>query len=119
MLFLGKPVVMLFLDPGETQVADILSCSQEFLVINAASFITLLAVNLFRFTIQGMGYSALAVCSGVLELVGRVVLAVALVPVFGFTAVCFANPAAWILADLFLLPMYFIGMHRLKKKLVS
>ena len=118
-LFLGKPVVMLFLDPGETQVADILSCSQEFLIVNVASFVTLLAVNLFRFTIQGMGYSALAVCSGVLELVGRVVLAVALVPVFGFTAVCFANPAAWILADFFLLPMYFIGMHRLKKKLVS
>ena len=29
-------------------------------------------------------------------------MALGLVPVLGFTAVCYASPAAWVLADLFL-----------------
>ena len=29
-----------------------------------------------------------------------------LVPVFGFNMACFASPAAWILADCFLIPAY-------------
>jgi hypothetical protein len=34
------------------------------------------------------------------------VVAIFLVPYFGYTAVCFASPVAWILADLFLVPAY-------------
>ena len=35
-----------------------------------------------------------------------------LVPAFGFAAVCFANPMAWVAADLFLIPAY---LHYTKK----
>ena len=65
-----------------------------------------LFVNLLRFTIQGMGYSNLAVTAGVLEMVARGVFGVCLVPWLGFAAVCFASPAAWVMADLFLFPAY-------------
>ena len=61
-------------------------------------------MNLLRFTIQGLGYSELAVFAGVFEMVARGAVALFLVPVFGFNAVCFANPAAWVLADAFLFP---------------
>ena len=44
--------------------------------------------------------------AGVFELVARSAVAWALVGTFGFIAVCFANPAAWIAADCPLLPMY-------------
>ena len=40
----------------------------------------------------------------------------ALVSVFGFTAVCYASPAAWVLADCFLLPAYFVCMKRRAKE---
>ena len=58
--------------------------------------------DLLRFTIQGLGFSNLAVGAGVFEMVARGVFGLCLVPFFGFAAVCFANPAAWVMADVFL-----------------
>ena len=89
--------------------------ARQLLVTNAAFYIPLLGVNLFRFTIQGLGYSNLAVIAGVSEMIARGAVA-ALVSVFGFTAVCYASPAAWVLADCFLIPAYFVCMkHRTKE----
>ena len=77
--------------------------------------IPLLGVNLFRFTIQGLGYSNLAVIAGVFEMIARGAVA-ALVAVFGFTAVCYARPAAWVQADCFLIPAYFVCMKSRTKE---
>ena len=38
-----------------------------------------------------------------------------LVPLFGFNAACFSGPIAWILADSFLIPMYYHVIHRAKR----
>ena len=110
----GGKALMLFLDPAETQTAQILVFGQQFLRVNALCYVWLLMVNLFRFAIQGMGFSNLAILAGVLELVGRAGIALLLAPVLGFDGICLANPAAWILADLFLIPMYFIGVKKLR-----
>ena len=75
-------------------------------------FFPLSLVNIVRFMIQGMGFSPLATCAGVLEMAARGGLAF-LVPAFGFSAACFASPAAWILADAFLIPAYFWCCRRL------
>ena len=45
-------------------------------------------------------------------MIARGVFALCLVPVGGFTAVCLANPAAWVMADIFLFPAYY---HCMKK----
>lgn len=103
----GGELSMLFLN-GESgvDVSRIITMSRQFLIVNAAFYIPLMYVYLLRFTIQGLGYSKLAVFAGVFEMVARGAVALLLVPVFGFWAVCFSNPAAWILADVFLLPAY-------------
>ena len=75
--------------------------------------VPLLFVNLLRFTIQGLGYSEFAVFAGVFEMVARGAFGLCLVPVLGYTAACFASPAAWVMADLFLFPAYF---HCMKKQ---
>lgn len=69
----------------------------ELLVVNAAFYTALMGVNLFRFTIQGLGYSNLAVIAGVFEMIARGGVALGLVPVLGFTAVCYASrrPGSW------------------------
>ena len=66
----------------------------------------LVFVNTVRFMIQGLGYSKLAVLAGVSEMVARSVVGFFLVPIYGYTAACFASPVAWIAADLFLIPAY-------------
>ncbi len=81
-------------------------------MINAAFYVPLTFVNVVRFMIQGMGYSALAVLSGVFEMIGRTAAAIFLIPMIGYTGACFASPIAWILADAFLFPAYFFVRKR-------
>ena len=48
------------------------------------------------------------------EDLARGIVALGLVPVLGFTAVCYASPAAWVMADCFLFPAYFYCVKKRK-----
>ena len=110
----GGSLTVLFLDPGDAAaMEEILPLSQQYLTTCALFYIPLMFVYLLRFTIQGLGYSGLAVVAGVFEMVARGAFALCLVPTLGFDAVCFASPAAWVMADMFLFPAYF---HCMKKQ---
>ena len=100
----GNSMLLLFLDAGET---EILSNAYTFIKTNVLFYFLLAIVNIVRFLIQGMGYSKLAVFAGAFEMIARGLMGFALVPLFGFRAVCFANPLAWIFADTFLIPAFF------------
>ena len=60
-----------------------------------------------------MGFSNQAMMAGVSELIARTIVSFGLVGSLGFTAVCFANPAAWLLADVVLLMLYAREMRSL------
>lgn len=112
LVFFGDRISLLFLDADQV---EILGQVQQFLVVNAAFYFPLVLVNTVRFLIQGMGYSKLAVLAGVCEMVARSVAGFCLVPFFGYLAVCFASPLAWIAADVFLVWSYLAIMKKLKK----
>lgn len=113
MYFLAEPICRVFLDSKDVAAAaTILPMSRQFVLGNLLFYWGLLFVNLLRFTIQGLGYSNLAVLAGVFEMVARSVFGLCLVPWLGYRAVCFASPAAWILADVFLFPAYFSCMKK-------
>lgn len=109
----GRPLGLLFLDPGQE---EILGQVHLFLIVNAAFYFPLALVNIVRFMIQGMGYSKLAVLAGVCEMFARSFVGFCMVPVFGYLAVCFASPCAWIAADAFLVPSYRKIMKTLKER---
>ena len=95
----GDVLANLFLDTSAPeQISAIRSNAHMFLIGNSLFYIPLAAVNVFRFTIQGLSYSMLAVFAGVFEMVARSVMGFCLVPVLGYPAVCFASPTAWIAA---------------------
>lgn len=100
----GRQLLLLFLDVGET---DILGNAYYYICRNALFYFPLALVNIVRFLIQGMGFSKLAVFAGAFEMLARGLAGFILVPFFGFPAVCYANPLAWIFADLFLIPAFF------------
>lgn len=112
--FFGRELSLLFLDQGETEILD---GAREFLVLNSAFYIPLAFVNIVRFMIQGIGFSELALFAGMFEMVARGAVSLLLVPVFGYVAVCLASPAAWIMADCFLIPAYYYAMRTLKKNI--
>lgn len=101
MAVFGRPLALLFVDAGETEILDM---AKFFLIADASFGILLTCVNVFRFCMQGMGYSGLAILAGIMEMIGRSAVAFLLVPIFGYKAACFASPAAWLFADIFLIP---------------
>ena len=109
----GSQLCLMFLDTKDAAaVASIGALSRQFLLINLAFFVPLLFVNLLRFTIQGLGFSEFAVFAGVFEMLARGVFGLCLVPWLGFPAVCYASPAEWVMADLFLFPAYCACMKK-------
>lgn len=119
----GGGLAMLFVDKNDVRnaeaIPEIIRLAGQFLVTNAAFYIPLAFVNIVRFLIQGMGYSQIAVFAGVFELAARGAVGLWLVPAFGYSAACFANPLAWILADMFLFPAYFACYRKLKRQTSS
>ena len=109
----GRYTLLLFLDAEDTQI---LSYAVQFLHINVLFAFPLALVNIIRFMIQGMGFSTFAILSGIFEMIARSVTGFFFVGMFGFMAVCFASPAAWMLADAFLVPAYFYCYNKLSRK---
>ncbi len=112
--FLTPALSLLFLDRTQT---EIIALARQFLVIVAASSWAVGLVNGYRFTIQGIGYSNLAILSGVLEMLARTAVALLLVPAVGYTGVCWGNPAAWLVADCFLVPAAYVCLRRLRRRI--
>ncbi len=110
--FFGKSLALLFVDSSE---AEIIENTYVYLLTNAAFYIPLTAVNVFRLLLQGIGYSKIAIFAGVCEMIARGITGIILVPAFGFLAACFASPIAWVMADLFLVPVYFRVMKHIRE----
>ena len=111
-VFFGKWLLLLFVDASETAI---LAAAYQYLLTSGLFLIPLTYVNVLRLTIQGMGYSRLAMFAGVFEMVARGGTGALLVPAFGFAAACFAGPIAWLMADSFLIPAYFHVIRRARR----
>lgn len=111
--FFGNNICLLFVNSSEM---EIINNAHRLLIINSALYVAVVFVNVVRFTIQGMGYSKLAILAGVCEMIARSVVGFVFVPLLGYNAVCFANPVAWIMADLFLVPAYLKLSKKMKKQ---
>jgi len=109
----GDKFALLFVDASET---EIIANVALYLKIESGFYILLTLVNCVRFTIQGMGFSFFAVIAGVMEMVARALVAVVLVPFFGYAGACLASPVAWILADAFLIPAFFYVRKKVQRR---
>lgn len=115
MLRFAPQCALLFLDSGEQNVVALTELAAQYILIQSAFFFPLSLVNIVRFSIQGMGFSPFAILAGVLEMAARTGVGMALVPMFGYTAACFASPAAWVCADLFLVPASALCIAKLRR----
>lgn len=93
----------MFVEASETEVIEKTSL---YLIITTAFFPLLGLLCVLRYTIQGVGYTAFSMLAGVFEMVARAMVGILAVPIWGYTAVCYGDPMAWIAANLFLLPAY-------------
>ena len=112
-LLFGKPMTLLFLSAKEVKAVKY---AYQYMIVTTAGYSLLTLVNTVRFTIQGMGYSAIAILAGVFEMAARTLAGTLVVSMIGFMGVCMANDLAWIFADAFLILVFFVLYRRAKKK---
>lgn len=116
-LMLGaKYFALIFVDPSEVEILD---KTELFLHVASMFFPSLGLLCILRYTIQGVGYTNLAMFSGVAEMIARILVSIYAVPAFGFIAVCYGDPMAWIAADLFLVPAFIYVYRRIKKQVFT
>ena len=109
-------MMTLFVDKGE---AEVVTYAAQFMRIACYFYPCLGLLTIFRYSIQGLGYSNLSMMSGVMEMIARCGVSLWLVPAFAWTGVCYGDPVAWVMADMFLLPAFWWLFRHLKKKVAA
>lgn len=114
LLAIGMPVVKLFMKEINEEM---LFAAHKYIIATAQCYSLVAVLFVLRNTLQGLGFTYSNTIAGAGEFFGRLAVAFILTPVIGFDAVCYAAPAAWLLADIPLAVIY-INKHR-KFKLLA
>lgn len=101
LIIAGRPLSMIFV---KKSAVDVLDASGKYLRCLGYFFWSLGILNVCRMVTQGLGYSGRAVFSGVMEMIARIIVSLGFVGTFGYTAICFADQTAWIMACCYILP---------------
>lgn len=102
LILFGRILSMLFISSDAVGVLD---ASAKYLRLLGCFYWLLGFLNVCRMCTQGLGFSGRAVISGVMEMIARIFVSFAFVGSYGYTAICFADQAAWIMACLYIVPM--------------
>ena len=114
-VFLGKPILLLFISGTAEETATVLRISYTYLLFMAAGLPILYMLYMYRSALQGMGDTVVPMLSGVAELVMRISIVLLLPLWIGEYGIYLAEEAAWIGATLLLGIMYYIRIGRLLK----
>ncbi len=93
-----------------SQNQEVLSNAALYLKMNIPMMPPMAVLVILRNALQGMQHSiSPLLCSG-LELAGKAIFAIWIVPVFGYTAVCVCEPVTWVICFIFILCVCY--MHK-------
>lgn len=112
---IGEPVVSLFITEPNP---DMMYAAKRYILATAQCYSLVAILFVLRNTLQGLGFTYSNMIAGAGEFVGRLTIAFILTPLLGFNAVCYAAPAAWLLADIPLAVIY-LGKHKKFKNLAA
>ncbi len=111
---LGEPMVRLFMDEMNPEM---MAAAKRYILAISQCYSGVAVLFVMRNTLQGLGFTYSNSIAGIGEFFGRLAVAFILTPALGFDAVCYAGPAAWILADIPLIVIYFIKEKQFRKEL--
>ena len=97
---LGEPVLRLITGSSD---ARIISNAMLYLKISVPIIPPMAVLVILRNMLQGIRHTVEPLLASALELIGKVIFAVWLVPAWGYRAVCFCEPTTWIICFVFIL----------------
>ncbi|MBR1740225.1 MAG: MATE family efflux transporter [Ruminococcus sp.] len=117
--FFGAQAARIFIRQDSENYALIVMNIRHFLRVTCLFYPILGLLFLFRNCLQGLGFSAVTLLAGAVELISRCVVAFGFVSRIGFDAACFASPAAWSSAGILLIFLYVIEIRKAEKKVLN
>ena len=112
MLLLGRVILSWFISGTPEEVAQTMDIAYFYLAVMSTALPVLYVLHVMRSVVQGMGNTALPMASGVVEFVMRTATALRLPGAVGEIGLFFAEPAAWLGADVVLVLSYFFVSQR-------
>lgn len=110
---IGMPMVSIFM---KEQNPEIMHAAQRYLLATVECYSLVAILFVLRNTLQGLGFTYANMIAGAGEFIGRISIAFIFSRIIGFTAVCYAAPAAWLFADIPLIIIYLIKRKELLKQ---
>ena len=117
MYFAGSYVSLIFIDRADPRIGELIGIVRIFLRRNCVFYIPLGILIVCRFALQGMEYGVTAMFAGLFEMVARAVVALVFAARWGFDAITYANPAAWVAALFLLVPACLVNFPKAEKKI--
>ena len=116
MLFLGKIFLYLFISrENPSEASATVEIAFRYLMVMSVCLPTLYLLYTYRSALQGLGNTIIPMLSGGTEFVMRVGVALLLPLAIGEDGIFYAEVAAWIGADLILIPAYYRSLQKLDK----
>ena len=94
---------------------EMMAAAKRYILAISQCYSGVAVLFVMRNTLQGLGFTYANSIAGIGELFGRLSVAFILTPLLGFEAVCYAGPAAWILADIPLIIIYLIKQRDFRR----
>ena len=110
-VYLFGPYMMKIFASGDS--GQMIEYGVEYLKISAWFYPPLSLIFLYRNTLQGLGDGLVPMLGGVFELAARFGAILVLAEPFGYTGICFSDPAAWVMALIPLVPVYYWRMKKI------
>ena len=111
MVFMPETIASFMLNESER-----IAIAVRFLPIYGVMMFAVDFLFVFRSAVQGMGFPFIPMCSGILEMIMRIVVVVVLIKPLGFEATAYACIAAWIAALLLNAGAYVVIIRRKLKE---
>lgn len=99
-------------------VVSVIMSLTLYLIATAECYSLVAILFVLRNTLQGLGFTYSNMIAGAGEFFGRLAVAFIFTKIIGFNAVCYAAPAAWLLADIPLAIIY-LSKHKKFKALAA
>ena len=109
---IAEPIVSVF---STDMSPEIMAAAKRYILAIAQCYSLVAILFVMRNTLQGLGFTYANSIAGIGEFFGRLSVAFILTPMLGFDAVCYAGPAAWLLADIPLIIIYIFKQSKFKK----
>lgn len=106
-------MMQVFFSKG-TDMEPLLVWARTYIKISVLFFIPLSLIFICRNSLQGCGYAKLAMCSGVVELVARWIVAVLAMQKHSYLLAVACDPAAWLTAGVYGVIVCRIVFHKLE-----